>query len=57
MSEELAQGVRFEFEYFSPSHLTKALIASGIAVGFGLYAMRQFSLVEKEEVVAMVTGG
>lgn len=41
---------------FIPSHLTKALVASGLSLVFGVYAVWEFSQVEAEEVRAMVIG-
>lgn len=49
---------------FIPSHLTKALLATGVAIfagaisiGAGAYARHEFRRVTTEEIAAMVTGG
>ena len=41
---EISDGV-----YFYPSHLTKGLLASVIAVLAGVYAIREFTLIGTEE--------
>lgn len=41
---------------FIPSHLTKALVASTVALVCGVYAAWEFAQVEQEEVIAMITG-
>jgi hypothetical protein len=40
---------------FVPSHLTLGLLAGAISLVTGLYAFYEFSQVELEEVVAMVS--
>lgn len=41
---------------FYPSHLTKGIICVGLSFAFAAFAVREFSKVEKEEVMAMVFG-
>ena len=61
MGEELQTQVLEETVIFIPSHLTKGLVASGIslvasgvAVTFGLYALWEFKQVKAEEILAMM---
>ena len=48
--------IRFKEEYvrFVPSHLTKALLASVVSLGFAAYAAWEFSQVEMEEVEGLI---
>lgn len=60
MSKDLEETLTFK-AVFIPSHLTKGLVAGGVSMAAagvsivaGAYAIRQFSQVRTEEVVAMI---
>ena len=64
MANELEPAVKLTFQgpFFVPSHLTRALVATGIALGAtgvallsGAYAVREFGRVTPEEIAALIS--
>jgi hypothetical protein len=63
MTEELEPAVKLTFQgpFFVPSHLTRALVATGIALGAtgvalisGAYAAHEFRKVTAQEIAAFI---